>query len=85
MICYALRNSSKADDIVVDLFGGSGATLIACEKMNRRGYLIELDEKFVDVIVQRYVDYVDNPMIKCNGQDVTKLWNKTQKTEQKPN
>lgn len=75
LIQYAIRNSSKQGDIVVDLFGGSGATLIACEKMNRGGYLIELDEKYVDIIVQRYVDYVDNPVVKCNGKTI--LWNKT--------
>ena len=79
LIQYVMRNSSKQGDIVVDLFGGSGATLIACEKMNRVGYLMELEGRYVDVIVQRYVDYVDNPVVKCNGKDITKLWNKTAK------
>jgi site-specific DNA-methyltransferase (adenine-specific) len=50
LICYALSNSSKAGDIVLDFFGGSGSTLIACQKMSRGGYLMELDPKYVDVI-----------------------------------
>lgn len=40
---------------------------------------MELDPKYVDVIVQRYVDYVDNPVVKLNGEDVTNLWSKTVK------
>lgn len=53
----ALRNSSKSRDIVIDLFGGSGSTLIACEKTGRAARLIELDPKYVDVIVRRWQDY----------------------------
>lgn len=50
----AVRNSSKTRDIVLDPFGGSGTTLIACEKAGRRARLIELDPKYVDVIVKRW-------------------------------
>ena len=53
----AIKNSSKTRDIVLDLFGGSGTTLIACEKTNRQARLVELDPKYVDVIVKRWVDY----------------------------
>ncbi|POR47073.1 DNA modification methylase [Paraburkholderia eburnea] len=53
----AVRNSSKTRDIVLDPFGGSGTTLIACEKSGRRARLIELDPKYVDVIVRRWQDY----------------------------
>ncbi|MGH1471593.1 MAG: site-specific DNA-methyltransferase [Cellvibrionaceae bacterium] len=53
----ALRNSSKSRDIVLDLFGGSGSTLIACEKTGRAARLIELDPKYVDVIIRRWQDY----------------------------
>lgn len=53
----AIKNSSKTRDIVLDLFGGSGTTLIACEKTNRQARLIELDPKYVDVIVKRWEDY----------------------------
>ena len=50
----AVRNSSKTRDIVLDPFGGSGTTLIACEKSGRRARLIELDPKYVDVIIKRW-------------------------------
>lgn len=55
LIAYPIKNSSKRNDIVVDLFGGSGSTLIACEQTGRINYSMELDEKYVDVIVQRYI------------------------------
>jgi DNA modification methylase len=50
----AIRNSSKTRDIVLDPFGGSGSTLIACEKTGRQARLVELDPKYCDVIVQRW-------------------------------
>ncbi|MTI15127.1 site-specific DNA-methyltransferase [Sansalvadorimonas verongulae] len=53
----AIRNSSKTKDIVLDLFGGSGSTLIACEKSGRQARLTELDPKYVDVIVRRWEEY----------------------------
>jgi len=53
----AVRNSSRTGDIVLDPFGGSGTTLIACEKTNRRARIIELDPKYVDVIVRRWQDW----------------------------
>lgn len=77
LITYAISNSSKGDDLIADIFLGSGSTLIACEKTGRICYGCEIDPKYTDVIVQRYVDYVDNAVVKCNGEDVTKLWNKT--------
>jgi hypothetical protein len=53
----AIRNSSKTRDLVLDPFGGSGSTLIACEKSARRARLIEVDPKYVDVIVKRWEDF----------------------------
>ena len=53
----AVRNSSKTRDIVLDPFGGSGTTLIACEKSGRRARLMELDPKYVDVIVKRWENF----------------------------
>ena len=53
----AIRNSSRSGDIVLDPFGGSGTTLIAAEKTGRIGWLIELDPKYVDVIVRRWQDW----------------------------
>jgi DNA modification methylase len=55
--CRGIENSSKQGDAVLDLFGGSGSTLIACEKTNRTCYMMELDEKYCDVIVERYEAY----------------------------
>ena len=57
LIERALVNSSKAGDLVIDLFGGSGSTLIACEKTGRNARLIEIDPKYVDVIVRRWQDF----------------------------
>jgi DNA modification methylase len=70
LIMYALANSSKVDDIVLDPFMGSGSTLIACQKTNRINYGIELDPKFVDVIIQRWVDYTENRAIIKNGDKI---------------
>ena len=53
----AMKNSSKGGDTVLDLFGGSGSTLIACEKINRHARLMELDPKYCDVIVKRWEDF----------------------------
>jgi DNA modification methylase len=53
----ALRNSSKSRDIVLDPFGGSGSTLIACEKTGRQARLVELDPRYCDVIIRRWQDW----------------------------
>ena len=56
LIAYPIKNSSMSNCIVLDPFGGSGSTLIACEQTNRICHTIELDEKFCDVIVKRYIE-----------------------------
>ena len=53
-IAKALSNSSKSEDIIIDLFGGSGSTTMACEQLNRICYMMELDPKYCDVIVERW-------------------------------
>jgi DNA modification methylase len=53
----AIKNSTRANNIILDYFGGSGSTLIACEKTNRQARLMELDPKYVDVIVKRWQDF----------------------------
>ena len=53
----ALVNSSKAGDIVADLFGGSGSTLIGCDRLGRKARLMEIDPKYADCIVRRYQEY----------------------------
>lgn len=56
LVAYPIKNSSMSNCIVLDPFGGSGSTLIACEQMNRVCHTIELDEKFCDVIVKRFIE-----------------------------
>lgn len=73
LIAYLIGNSSKADDIVCDGFGGSGTTMVASEQMKRRCRMMELDPKYCQVIIDRMIKL--NPMIKItkNGKE----WNTT--------
>ena len=61
LLSYPIANSSMSNTIVLDPFGGSGSTLIACEQMDRSCYTIELDEKYCDVIVRRYIEFRGSP------------------------
>lgn len=54
LVARAINNSSRKGEVVLDLFGGSGTTLIACEELKRKSLIMELDERYVDVIVKRY-------------------------------
>lgn len=54
LISKALKQSSKENDTVLDIFGGSGSTLIACEQLDRKCYMMELDPKYCDVIIKRW-------------------------------
>lgn len=56
MLGEVLRDFSKENDIVLDTFGGSGSTLIACEQTNRKCFMCELDPRYVDVILKRYIN-----------------------------
>ena len=58
LCAYPITNSSMSNCIVLDPFGGSGSTLIACEQTNRICHTIEMDEKYADVIVKRYIEQV---------------------------
>lgn len=58
LIAYPIMNSSLTNSLVLDPFGGSGSTLIACEQTDRSCYTIELDEKYADVIIKRYIEQV---------------------------
>lgn len=69
LIENAILNSAKGEDIVLDLFLGSGSTLIACEKTNRICMGMEIDNRYIDVIIDRYCKYTNNYNIKKNGQD----------------
>ena len=63
----AVRNSSKSRDIVLDPFGGSGSTLIACEKTGRHARLIELDPKYVDTIILRWQEFAGGTAVLDGG------------------
>lgn len=73
LIAYPIQNSSMSNCVVLDPFGGSGSTLIACEQTNRICHTIELDEKFCDVIVKRYIEQVgtsENVYVMRDGQKI---------------
>lgn len=61
LLAYPIANSSQENAIVLDTFGGSGSTLMACEQTNRICYTMELDEKYASVILRRYVEYTKRP------------------------
>ena len=61
---YQIKNSSKKDDLVLDLFGGSGTTLICCEQSNRTCYMMEFDPKYVDVIIERWETFTGKKAVK---------------------
>ena len=66
---YLVGNSSKADDIVLDLFGGSGTSIIACEQMGRTCYSMELSEAYCDVIVERWENLTGRKAVLLNDKD----------------
>lgn len=63
---YQIRNSSKEGDIVFDSFGGSGTTIMACEQNGRKGYCMELDPKYVDVIIKRWENFTGKKAVLIN-------------------
>lgn len=66
LLARQIRNSTKKDELVYDGFGGSGSTLIACEQLGRRCYTCELDERYCDVIIQRWETLTGQKAIKEN-------------------
>ena len=68
LIEYLILNNTKGQDVVLDTFGGSGSTLIACEKTNRHCRMMELDPKYCDVIIKRWQDFTgQEAVIKSTG------------------
>jgi DNA modification methylase len=63
LVCKAIENSSKNEDIIIDCFGGSGSTLISCEKLNRKARVMELDPKYVDAIILRWQNFTGKEAI----------------------
>lgn len=73
LLAYPIGNSSQANGIVIDTFGGSGSTLMACEKSNRICHTMELDEKYASVILRRYVEDTndaENVFVIRNGENI---------------
>ena len=64
MCADMIRNSSKKGETVLDLFGGSGSTLITCEQLGRKCYMMEYDPKYVDVIIERWENFTGKKAIK---------------------
>lgn len=73
LLAYPIKNSSAPNSVVLDLFGGSGSTLMACEQTDRICRTMELDPRYASVIVQRYVDSVgaDDVKVLRDGQELT--------------
>lgn len=66
LISNKIRISSNENGIVLDIFGGSGSTLIACEQLNRKCYMMELDPHYIDVIIQRWENFTGEKAVKLN-------------------
>lgn len=66
LIAFQINNSSRENEIVLDLFGGSGTTLIACEQTNRQCRMMEYDPKYVDVIIKRWEAFTGKKAIKIS-------------------
>jgi DNA modification methylase len=71
LVTYQIGNNTKGGDIVLDLFGGSDSTMVAAHKLGRTAYLMELDEKYCDVIVARMAKLFPDLPIKRNGEAFT--------------
>ena len=69
MLSEILKDFSKEKEVIVDVFGGSGSTLIACEQLNRKCYMAELDPKYCDVIIQRWEDFTGMKAVKILRED----------------
>lgn len=63
---YQIKNNTKGGDIVLDLFGGSGTTIMACEQDGRRGYVMELDPRYVDAIIKRWENFTGEKAVLIN-------------------
>ena len=75
LLAKFIKNSTKQDEIVLDLFGGSGSTLMACEQMDIRCFVMELDTKYVDVIIARWEQFTGRKAVLLNGniEDIEKV------------
>ena len=76
LIQIAINNSSKKGDLVIDVFAGSGSTVIACESVGRRAMCVDLDPKYCDVIIQRWQNFTGNNAVL---EDTDEIYNQLQK------
>lgn len=70
LMAKLIRNSSEKSEIVLDLFGGSGSTLIACEQLNRKCYMMEYDPRYADAIIERWEKYTGRKAAHVKGGDM---------------
>ena len=70
----AIKNTTNENDKVLDLFGGSGSTLIACEQLNRKCYMMELDPHYISVIIERYINFTGNDVYRINPDGTKTNW-----------
>lgn len=68
LLARQIRNSTRPGDLVLDVFGGSGSTLIACEQLNRTCFINELDPRYVDVIIDRWERFTGEKAVRLNGE-----------------
>ena len=68
IIADKVRISSNEGGVVVDIFGGSGSTLMACEQVNRRCYMMEIDPRYVDTIIDRWEKFTGGKAVLLNEQ-----------------
>lgn len=74
MLSDILKDFSKENDGILDLFGGSGSTLIACEQLNRKCYMMELDPHYISVIIERYINFTGNDVYRINPDGTKTNW-----------
>ena len=67
VIAWAIQQAKERAEVIVDIFGGSGSTLIACEQLNRKCYMAELDPRYVDVIIDRWETFTGEKAVLLNG------------------
>lgn len=67
LFSYQIENSSKQGDIVADAFAGSGTTMVACQQLNRKAYVVEFDPKYCQVIIDRMIKLNPTIEVKRNG------------------
>ena len=69
LFSYQIQNNTYEGDVVLDIFGGSGTTMIACEQLNRNCYMMELDPKYCDVIINRWEQFTGEKAVLLNDMD----------------